>query len=51
MSYGALSANAISALNLGAKQGGFYHNTGEGGISKVGVSIIFFFLLLVFLSL
>jgi len=34
MSYGALSGNAISALNLGAKQGGFYHNTGEGGISK-----------------
>ncbi|CAE8589937.1 unnamed protein product, partial [Polarella glacialis] len=34
MSYGALSGNAISALNLGAKEGGFYHNTGEGGISK-----------------
>ena len=34
MSYGALSGNAISALNLGAKRGGFYHNTGEGGISK-----------------
>jgi len=34
MSYGALSGNAISALNLGAKAGGFYHNTGEGGISK-----------------
>jgi len=34
MSYGALSGNAISALNLGAKMGGFYHNTGEGGISK-----------------
>ena len=33
MSYGALSANAISALNLGAKAGGFYHNTGEGGVS------------------
>lgn len=33
MSYGALSKAAISALNLGAKQGGFYHNTGEGGIS------------------
>jgi glutamate synthase domain-containing protein 2 len=34
MSYGALSDNAILALNRGAKQGGFYHNTGEGGISK-----------------
>ena len=34
MSYGALSDNAILALNTGAKLGGFYHNTGEGGISK-----------------
>lgn len=33
MSYGALSANAIRALNLGAKAGVFAHNTGEGGIS------------------
>ena len=33
MSYGALSRNAILALNGGAKLGGFYHNTGEGGIS------------------
>ncbi|OUL57801.1 FMN-binding glutamate synthase family protein [Pseudoalteromonas ulvae] len=33
MSFGALSANAIEALNLGAKIGGFYHNTGEGGVS------------------
>ena len=33
MSYGALSKNAILALNSGAKQGGFYHNTGEGGLS------------------
>jgi glutamate synthase domain-containing protein 2 len=33
MSFGALSAAAVSALNRGAKQGGFYHNTGEGGIS------------------
>ncbi len=33
MSYGALSKNAIMALNLGAKKGGFYHNTGEGGLS------------------
>ncbi|MDT8429889.1 MAG: FMN-binding glutamate synthase family protein [Pseudomonadales bacterium] len=33
MSFGALSRNAILALNRGAKAGGFYHNTGEGGIS------------------
>ncbi|MEE9438683.1 MAG: FMN-binding glutamate synthase family protein [Saprospiraceae bacterium] len=33
MSYGSLSANAIQALNGGAKIGGFAHNTGEGGIS------------------
>jgi hypothetical protein len=34
MSFGALSANAILALNLGAKMGGFAHDTGEGGISR-----------------
>ena len=34
MSYGSLSGAAIKALNLGAKQGGFAHNTGEGGISE-----------------
>jgi len=34
MSFGALSKNAIEALNLGAKAGNFYHDTGEGGISK-----------------
>lgn len=33
MSFGALSANAIMALNGGAKDGGFHHDTGEGGIS------------------
>jgi len=33
MSFGALSKNAILALNNGAKQGEFYHNTGEGGLS------------------
>lgn len=33
MSFGALSANAISALNIGARMGGFYHDTGEGAIS------------------
>ena len=30
MSFGSLSANAIRALNKGAKLGGFYHDTGEG---------------------
>ena len=33
MSYGALSSNAIAALNQGAKVAGCLHNTGEGGIS------------------
>ncbi len=33
MSYGALSHAAITALNLGAAKGGFFHNTGEGGLS------------------
>ncbi|EGV30833.1 Glutamate synthase (NADPH) [Thiorhodococcus drewsii AZ1] len=33
MSFGALSARAIEALNLGAAKGGFYHDTGEGGLS------------------
>ncbi len=34
MSYGSLSSNAVMALNKGAKHGGFYHNTGEGGLSS-----------------
>ena len=34
MSFGALSANAILALNQGAKKGGFAHDTGEGSISQ-----------------
>ncbi|MCP5345369.1 MAG: FMN-binding glutamate synthase family protein [Pseudomonadales bacterium] len=33
MSFGSLSAHAVEALNLGAKLGNFYHDTGEGGIS------------------
>ena len=33
MSFGALSGNAIRALNGGAKKGGFAHDTGEGAIS------------------
>ncbi len=34
MSFGSLSANAIKALNAGAKKGGFAHDTGEGSISE-----------------
>ena len=34
MSFGALSANAIRALNLGARLGNFAHDTGEGGLSR-----------------
>ncbi len=34
MSFGSLSANAVRALNKGAKLGGFYHDTGEGSISR-----------------
>ena len=33
MSFGALSHAAVSALNRGAKMGGFAHNMGEGGLS------------------
>lgn len=34
MSFGSLSARAVEAMNLGAKQGDFAHNTGEGSISR-----------------
>lgn len=34
MSFGALSANAIEALNKGAQIGNFAHDTGEGSISR-----------------
>ncbi|HNJ23695.1 MAG TPA: glutamate synthase-related protein, partial [Microthrixaceae bacterium] len=34
MSFGALSANAVRALNRGARAGRFAHDTGEGGISR-----------------
>jgi glutamate synthase domain-containing protein 2 len=33
MSFGSLSANAIEAMNSGARIGSFAHNTGEGGLS------------------
>jgi glutamate synthase domain-containing protein 2 len=44
LSFGALSPNAIMALNKGAKLGSFAHNTGEGGLSSYhlqGGDIIF----------
>jgi glutamate synthase (ferredoxin) len=44
MSYGALGAHAIEALNRGAKLAGCYHNTGEGGISpfhKLGADLVY----------
>ena len=34
MSFGALSANAVLALNEGARRGKFFHDTGEGSISR-----------------
>jgi len=34
MSFGALSANAVQAMNLGARLGAFYQDTGEGGLSE-----------------
>ncbi|GGI92194.1 FMN-binding glutamate synthase family protein [Halopseudomonas pertucinogena] len=34
MSFGSLSANAILALNKGARLGNFAHDTGEGSISR-----------------
>lgn len=34
MSFGSLSANAVMAMNYGAKEGGFAQETGEGGLSK-----------------
>jgi len=33
MSFGALSPNAVRALNAGARKGGFAQDTGEGGVS------------------
>jgi glutamate synthase domain-containing protein 2 len=33
MSFGALSGNALRALNNGAHKGGFAHDTGEGGLT------------------
>jgi hypothetical protein len=37
MSFGSLSENAVRALNIGAKKGNFYQNTGEGGLTDYHV--------------
>lgn len=34
MSFGSISPHAVRALNAGAARGGFYHDTGEGSISR-----------------
>lgn len=44
MSFGSLSARAITSLNIGAKLANAYHNTGEGGLSpyhQKGADIVF----------
>ena len=33
MSYGSLGQNAVSALNIGAREAGCFHNSGEGSVS------------------
>jgi glutamate synthase domain-containing protein 2 len=38
MSFGALSGNALRALNTGAALGGFAHDTGEGGLTPYHLS-------------
>ena len=46
MSYGSLSARAVSALNKGAIQANCYHNTGEGSLSPYhahGADVLFHF--------
>ncbi|GJM29723.1 MAG: FMN-binding glutamate synthase family protein [Cyclobacteriaceae bacterium] len=46
MSFGSLSARAVSALNLGAIKANCYHNTGEGGLSPYhshGADVVFHF--------
>ena len=34
MSFGSLGANAVEAMNIGAREAGCFHNTGEGSVSK-----------------
>jgi glutamate synthase domain-containing protein 2 len=38
MSYGSLGKNAVLAMSTGAGQGGFYQNTGEGGVAKYHIA-------------
>ncbi|MBI4569165.1 MAG: FMN-binding glutamate synthase family protein [Planctomycetes bacterium] len=43
MSYGALGRAAHTAINLGARLAGCYHNTGEGGVSpyhRLGADVV-----------
>ncbi|WP_461534166.1 FMN-binding glutamate synthase family protein [Sinomicrobium sp.] len=44
MSFGSLSARAVTSMNQGAKKTGAYHNTGEGGLSPYhsnGADVVF----------
>ncbi|MHA7060126.1 FMN-binding glutamate synthase family protein [Aquimarina sp. M1] len=46
MSFGSLSARAVDSLNIGVKNAGAYHNTGEGGLSPYhsnGGDVVFHF--------
>jgi glutamate synthase domain-containing protein 2 len=46
MSFGSLSARAITSLNQGCRMAHAYHNTGEGGLSpyhKMGSDVVFHF--------
>ena len=46
MSFGSLSARAVESLNIGVKNAGAYHNTGEGGLSPYhsnGGDVVFHF--------
>ncbi len=38
MSYGSLGPSAVQAMGRGAKEAGFAHNTGEGGVSQYHLS-------------
>ena len=38
MSFGSLGQNAIQSLSSGAQMGGFYHNSGEGGVSPYHIA-------------
>ncbi len=46
MSYGSLSARAVTSMNQGALKANCYHNTGEGGLSPYhshGADVVFHF--------